>query len=123
MRKIFETQPQFFHLMPSNKLGKQLEKISCILSENKQMLSNIFNDIAADKNYTVGRNGLNADQILRCAVLKMLMNFTYERLEFHLSDSQAMRAFAKLDYNQKPGKSSLQANIKSISEDTWEKIN
>ena len=123
MRKIFETQPQFFHLMPSNKLGKQLEKISCILSENKQMLSNIFNDIAADKNYTVGRNGLNADQVLRCAVLKMLMNFTYERLEFHLSDSQAMRAFAKLNYNQKPSKSSLQANIKSISEDTWEKIN
>nr|WP_050775096.1 ISNCY-like element ISDth2 family transposase [Desulfonatronospira thiodismutans] len=123
VRKVFETQPQFFHLMPSNKLGKMLEKISDILFENKQVLKSIFNDIAADKNYTVGRNGLNADQVLRCAVLKMLMNFTYERLEFHLSDSQAMRAFAKLDYNQKPGKSSLQANIKSISEDTWEKIN
>jgi len=123
VRKIFETQPQFFHLMPSNKLGKQLEKISDILSENKQVLNNIFIDIAADKDHTVGRNGLNADQVLRCAVLKMLMNFTYERLEFHLSDSQSMRAFVKLDYNQNPSKSSLQANIKSISEDTWEKVN
>ena len=123
MRKIFETQPQFFHLMPSNKLGKQLEKISDILSENKQVLNNIFIDIAADKDHTVGRNGLNADQVLRCAVLKMLMGFTYERLEFHLSDSQSMRAFVKLDYNQNPSKSSLQANIKSISEDTWEKVN
>jgi len=123
VRKIFETQPQFFHLMPSNKLGKQLETISDILSKNKQVLNNILIDIAADKDLTVGRSGLNADQILRCAVLKMLMNFTYERLEFHLSDSQAMRAFAKLDYNQNPSKSSLQANIKSISEDTWEKVN
>ena len=123
MRKIFETQPNLFHLMPSNKLGEQLKKTSDILSENKKVLKNIFNDIAADKDHTVGRNGLNADQVLRCAVLKMLMNFTYERLEFHLSDSKAMRAFAKLNFNQKPGKSSLQANIKSISEDTWEKIN
>nr|WP_045212477.1 ISNCY family transposase [Desulfonatronovibrio magnus] len=123
VRKIFENQPNLFHLMPNNKLGKQLGKISVILSENKQVLNNIFIDIAADKDHTVGRNGLNANQVLRCAVLKMLMNFTYERLEFHLSDSQAMRAFAKLNYNQKPSKSSLQANIKSISEDTWEKIN
>jgi transposase, IS5 family len=122
MRKIFENRPQFSHLMPNNKLGKQLEKISGILFENKNFLNNIFVDIAAEKDLSVGRNGLNADQVLRCAVLKTFMGFTYEQLEFHLSDSQAMRAFAKLNYNQEPSKSSLQNNIKSISEDSWEYI-
>lgn len=122
MRKIFETQLQFSYLMPNNKLGKKLKKISEIISENNKLLNNIYIDIVADKDCKVGRNGLNADQILRCAVLKTLMGFTYEQLEFHLSDSKAMRAFAKLNYFQKPGKSSLQSNIKSISEDAWESI-
>ena len=122
MRKIFKTQPQFSHLIPSNNLIKKLEKISEIISENKHVLNNIFIDIAADKDCNVGRNGLNADQVLRCAVLKVLMGFTYEQLAFHLSDSQSMRAFAKFNYSQKPGKSSLQSNIKSISEEAWESI-
>ena len=122
MRKIYEDQPQFSHLMPNNKLGKKLEKISDIISKNSKMLNMIFKDLVADKNHKVGRNGLNADQVLRCAVLKSLMGFTYEELEFHLSDSQSMRAFAKLNYTQQPSKSSLQANIKSISEDAWEAI-
>ena len=92
MRKIFETQPQFSYLMPNNKLGKKLEKISEIISKNKKVLKKIFKDLIADKNHNVGRNGLNADQALRCAVLKSLMGFTYEELAFHLSDSQSMRA-------------------------------
>lgn len=50
------------------------------------------------------------------------MGFTYEALAFHLSDSQSMIAFAKFNYPQKPSKSSLQGNIKSISKDAWEVI-
>ncbi|MFN2267042.1 MAG: ISNCY family transposase, partial [Desulfonatronovibrio sp.] len=122
MRKIFENQLQFSYLIPKNKLGKKLEKISKIISKNKKVLKKIFKDLIADKNHKVGRNGLNADQVLRCAVLKSLMGFTYEELAFHLSDSQSMKAFAKLNYLQKPSKSSLQSNIKSISVDAWEAI-
>lgn len=123
MRKIFDPQIKFSHLMPNNKLGKQLDKMSGILSDNNKVLNQIFVDLSANKDLNVGRNGLNADQVLRCAVLKSFMGFTYERLEFHLSDSKAMRAFAKMSHNDNPSKSSLQANIKSISEETWEEIN
>lgn len=123
VRKRCENQLQLSYLLPDNKLGKKLAKISDILSENKSVLHNIFIDLSGDKKHIVGRNGLNADQVLRCAIVKTLMGFTYEQLEFHLSDSQAMSAFAKLHYSQNPSKSSLQANIKSISEESWEEIN
>ncbi len=123
MRKKYESQLKFSYLIPKNKMGMKLEKISDILSENKKVLDAIFIDLAKDKDYRVGRKGLNADQVLRCAVLKTIMNFTYERLEFHLSDSQTMRAFAKMNHGQYPGKSALQENIKAISPDTWEHIN
>jgi len=123
VRKKYESQLKFSYLIPNNKIGIKLEKISDILSENKNVLDAIFIDLAKDKDYRVGRKGLNADQVLRCAILKTIMNFTYARLEFHLSDSQTMRAFAKMNHNQYPGKSALQENIKSISPDTWEHIN
>lgn len=76
-------------------MGMKLQEISSISSENKKVLNAIFIDLAKDKNHRVGRKGLNADQVLRCAILKTIMYFTYERLEFHLSDSNTMRAFAK----------------------------
>ncbi|MCK5916487.1 MAG: ISNCY family transposase, partial [Deltaproteobacteria bacterium] len=41
---------------------------------------------------------------------------------FHLEDSQVFRAFARMDMGQYPSSSTLQENIKSISESSWEEI-
>jgi IS5 family transposase len=55
--------------------------------------------------------------------LKQYRELSYEELAYHLEDSYSFREFARMDYGQYPGKSVLQDNIKSLSEDVWEKIN
>ena len=38
MRDKFDEQLKFYFLIPNNKLGRELEGMSNVLSENKQML-------------------------------------------------------------------------------------
>ena len=123
MRDKFDEQLKFYFLIPNNKLGRELEGMSKILSENKQMLDMIHTDLTAFKDNTTGRKGLNADQILRSAILKQYHGLSYDDLEFHLSDSVTFRAFARIEHNQYPKKSALQSNIKAISASAWEEIN
>ncbi len=60
--------------------------------------------------------------MLRCCILKQYRQLSYEELAFHLDDSSAFRTFSRLEMGQYPGKSILQENIKSLSEETWEAI-
>lgn len=65
---------------------------------------------------------MNAEQVLRCAVLKQYRELTYEELSFYVEDSSALRLFSRLNMGQYPSKTILQENIKSLSEQTWEAI-
>ena len=76
-----------------------------------------------DKNvaHRKGVNGMSAEQVLRCAVAKVLFNFTYQELAFHLLDSQALSWFCRICIADKGfKKSALNKNIKAISYTTWE---
>ena len=42
------------------------------------------------------RDGLPAESVLRCALLKQYRQLSYQELAFHLSDSASFRAFARL---------------------------
>jgi IS5 family transposase len=66
---------------------------------------------------------MTAKQVLQCAILKQYREFPYEELAFHLEDSQAFRAFARLDLGQYPRDSTLPANITAIAAETWETVN
>ena len=66
---------------------------------------------------------MTAEQVLRCAILKQYRNLSYEELAFHLADSVTFRTFARLERKQRPSASTLQENIKSLSEETWEAVN
>ena len=66
---------------------------------------------------------MTAEQVLRCAILKQYRNLSYEELAFHLADSRTFRTFARLERTQHPSASTLQENIKSLSEETWEAVN
>lgn len=123
MRKKHEEQMKFSYLIPNNKWGKELEAISEIIDKNSFILNMVHADLVAYKNNQTGRLGLNADQVLRSAILKQLHGTTYEELEFHLADSVCFRAFARIECYQYPKKSALQENIKAISAKTWEHIN
>lgn len=116
--------PQLSLFMPVNntQIGKELEQMSRILNDTPGLLQVVFDDLVKTKRADTGRQGLTAEQVLRCAVLKQYRQLSYEELAFHLDDSSAFRRFARLDMGQYPRKSILQENIKAISEQSWEEI-
>ena len=70
-----------------------------------------------------GRQGLPAEAVLRCALLKQHRQLSYEELAFHLEDSASFRAFARLPLAWTPKKSVLHKTISAIRAETWEAIN
>ena len=56
-------------------------------------------------------DGLPAESVLRCALLKQYRQLSYQELAFHLSDSASFRAFARLPLHWCPKKSVLQETI------------
>jgi IS5 family transposase len=122
MRRKFNPQRSLFHVTPRNELGRQLDEVSRILDGNPEVLEAVLRDLVGSSRADHGRQGMTAEQVLRSAVLKQSQQLTYEDLEFHLGDSQAFRAFARLEVNQFPAHSALQENIAALSESTWETI-
>jgi IS5 family transposase len=123
MREKRVKQQNMFHLILSTEIGRELESISTVLNETPQILDLVYNDLVGLIDPETGRMGMSAEQVLRCTILKQYRNLTYEELAFHLVDSRSFRAFAKLDRGQTPAASTLQENIKSVSEATWEMAN
>jgi IS5 family transposase len=123
MRQKRKTQLNIFHASFKQDIGKELEIMSQILDETPKVLNQVFRDLIGTNKSDVGRIGLTAEQVLRCAILKQHRNLTYEELSFHLEDSQSFRAFARMEMGQYPSGSTLQENIKALKEETWEHIN
>lgn len=122
MRKKWDEQLAIFHILPRNKVARELQGISEIIEANPQIVDRVYQDFFGGCLLDTGRQGMTAEQILRCAILKQYRNLTYEELAFHLQDSQSFRAFAKMKMGQYPGSSTLQENIKEISAKSWEAI-
>jgi transposase, IS5 family len=122
MRQKINRQMSIFELMHSSAIAKELLCISHILEQTTEVLDAAHHDLLQGRRDDTGRIGLTADQVLRCAVLKQYRELTYEELAFHLEDSAAFRAFARLGMGVSPSKSVLQENIKSLSESTWEAL-
>ena len=119
MRKKRNQQRTIFEVLGKNPGPKELEQMSLILDANPEILDLAFSDLTKDRRTDTGRNGLTAEQVLRCAILKQSRELTYDDLEYYLADSFSFRSFVKLNMGQYPGKSSLQSNIKALSEKTW----
>lgn len=86
------------------------------------MLDLVYQDLVRKSRPTTGREGMTAEQVLRCAILKQYRQLTYEELAFHLEDSDSFRGFSRLESGQYPSKSILQQDIKALREETWETI-
>jgi hypothetical protein len=86
------------------------------------LLDLVYNDLIRNRRRETGREGMTAEQVLRSCVLKQFRGLSYEELAFHLEDSNSFRAFARLEMGQYPSSSTLQENIKPISEESWEAI-
>jgi IS5 family transposase len=119
MRKKWDEQLSIWHYLPKNRISRELRGISEILDVHPETLEGVYRDLAKAHRVDTGRDGMTAEQVLRCAVLKQYRTLTYEELEFHLQDSQSFRAFAKLRMGQNPSASTLQENIKALSVESW----
>jgi len=93
------------------------------LDEHRDLLGLVTRDLVRVGVKATGRQGLPAEAVLRCALLKQYRQLSYQELAFHLEDSASFRAFARLPWSWSPQKSALQKTISAIRPETWEAIN
>jgi len=123
MRKKCSDQVSIFDLFSNHEIGKELKGMSDCLDRHREILNWVMLDLHLKDTFETGRNGLPAESVLRCAILKQYRQLSYEELAFHLSDSASFQAFARLPRQFFPKKSVLQKTISFIKPATWERIN
>ena len=96
MRQKREKQRPLSPQWPDHQLAQELKVISRILDDNPQTLERIVQDLSDRVDSGLGAPGLTAEQVLRCAVVKQLHQFSYRKLAFHLVDSQSFQRFCRL---------------------------
>lgn len=121
MRQNREKQLPITPVWPDHQLAEELRAISEILDENPEISELVLQDVS--DNSQMGASGLSGEQIVRCALVKQMHQLSYEKLGFHLADSQSFRKFCRLPFGYTPSKSTLQDNIGAMQASTWEKIN
>jgi len=122
MRRKFNPQLNLFTTITRNKIAHELQLMSHVLDATPKVVDLAYQDLVRSARPTTGREGMTAEQVLRCAILKQYRQLTYEELAFHLEDSDSFRGFSRLEMGQYPSKSILQENIKALREETWEAI-
>ena len=104
----------------------ELETISRILDVKPTICDLAMQDLCgvSKKTNRSGARGMTADQVVRAAIVKQMLNFTYKELAFHIVDSNSLRRFMRIGIADKGFKKSvLNKNVKALSPQTWEAIN
>src|SRR4029079_6803037 len=96
MRQERTVQASLFDRFAQHEIGGELKKASTWLDEHPTLLGLVAADLRRDGVQETGRQGLPAEAVLRCALLKQYRQLSYEELAFHLEDSGSLRAFARL---------------------------
>lgn len=123
MRQERTVQASIFDLFAGHEIGRELKAMSDWLDAHGVLLGLVAADLRREGVKETGRQGLPAEAVLRCALLKQYRQLSYEELAFHLEDSASFRAFARLPWPWRPKKSVLQRTISTIRAETWEEIN
>lgn len=123
MRKKRITQVSIFDIFSEHEIGKELKGMSERLEQNRVILEWVAKDLRLKDVTDTGRQGLPAESVIRCAILKQYRQLSYQELAFYLSDSASFQAFARLPAHFFPKKSVLQKTISRIQDSTWERIN
>ena len=123
MRQERTIQASIFDLFATHEIGHELRVMSRWLDEHHDLLGLVARDLVRFGVKATGRQGLPAEAVLRCALLKQYRQLSYQELAFHLEDSASFRAFARLPWSWNPKKSVLQKTISAIRPETWEEIN
>ena len=121
MRQERTVQASLFDLFADHEIGRELQGMS--QDEHRELIGLAVEDLRRHGVKETGREGLPAESVLRCALLKQHRQLSYEELAFHLEDSASFRAFARLPLSWTPKKSVLHRTISAIRAETWEAIN
>ena len=87
MRQKLNPQMNLFTAMAQNPIARELAQMSKVLDAIPQLVELVFQDLVRVRRADTGREGLTAEQVLRCTVLKQYRQLSYEELAFHLEDS------------------------------------
>jgi len=123
MRQERTVQASIFDLFAGHEIGHELKAMSQWLDAHRDLIGLVARDLGRPGVKATGRQGLPAEAVLRCALLKQYRQLSYQELAFHLEDSASFRAFARLPQAWSPQKSVLQRTISAIRSVTWEQIN
>ena len=123
MRPERTVQASIFDVFATHEIGRELQAMSRWLDVHRNLLGLVAGDLVRGGVKATGRQGLPAEAVLRCALLKQSRQLSYQELAFHLEDSASFRAFARLPLSWSPRKSVLQKTISAVRPETWEQIN
>jgi transposase, IS5 family len=123
MRQERTVQASIFDLFAGHEIGRELKAMSQWLDDHRAVVGLVAKDLRRHGVKETGRQGLPAESVLRCGLLKQHRQLSYEELAFHLEDSASFRAFARLPVSCTPKKSVLHKTISAIRAETWEEIN
>jgi IS5 family transposase len=99
-------------------MSVQLDRLPAVIDLVREDL------LAGGIKANAGREGMTAEQVLRCLIVQRMNGFTFEELSFHLADSSCYRSFCRFGFaDSVPTKSTLQRNIKRLRPETLERIN
>ena len=119
MRRKRNPQTTIFEVLGKHPGCRELEQMAAILVSNHAMLDQAYADLLKLRRHDTGRQGMTAEQVVRCAILKQFRELSYDDLAYYLADSHSFRSFVRLEPGNYPAKSTLQENIKALSEDAW----
>ena len=123
MRQNYKKQLSMSKGWPDHDLSQELRVISEILDCHPEIYDKAMEDITQGKRTDCGARGMSGEQVVRCAILKRMHCLSYEKLSFHLADSESFKEFSRIGYRKRIARSTLQENINKLSAGTWEEIN
>ena len=125
MRKKNQKQMPLTPTKVDHPHAMELELISRILDSTPIINELAWQELTQNvENFGTGAEGMSAEQVVRCAIVKQMEDYSYDELAFHIVDSSCYRSFCRIGIAHKGfKKSALCHNIKALSAATWEAIN
>jgi len=123
MRETRNAQSSIFDFYSQHPLGQQLKALSDLLDNSPFLLELIEQDFRRPDIADTGASGLSVESAFRCLLLKQILQVSFDKLSFHLSDSITYRTFTRLEADCYPSRSGLHLAIRSIKAETLEQTN